>query len=87
MTDIIKTISSEITATFDCEVMKAVQRVEISVDRESLIKALQLAEKIVYCKDCKWRNRFGCALEIRDDSDRPNDDDYCSFGERKEADE
>lgn len=39
---------------------------------------------IVFCEDCKWRNKVGCALLIADDSDEPKDDDYCSYGERKE---
>lgn len=38
---------------------------------------------IVFCKECKWRGTVGCALSIVDDSDKPKDDDYCSFGERK----
>lgn len=39
---------------------------------------------LVRCKDCKWRNKAGCALEIVDDSDKPSDNDYCSYGERKD---
>lgn len=40
--------------------------------------------EVVRCKDCKWRGHLGCALKIVDDSDKPNDDDFCSFGERRE---
>lgn len=40
--------------------------------------------ELVRCKDCKWRGRLGCALRIADDSDKPKDDDFCSFGERRE---
>lgn len=43
--------------------------------------------EVVRCKDCKWRNKAGCALEIVDDSDKPSDDDYCSYGERKDNEE
>lgn len=39
--------------------------------------------EVVRCKDCKWRNKAGCALQIVDDSDKPSDNDYCSYGERK----
>jgi len=39
---------------------------------------------IVRCKDCKWYGHPGCAIRIVDDSDKPNDDDFCSFGERRE---
>ena len=40
--------------------------------------------RVVRCKDCKWHNEPGCAISIVDDSDRPGDEDYCSFGEMKE---
>lgn len=39
---------------------------------------------IVKCKDCKWRGIVGCcALDIVVEDDKPNDDDYCSYGEKK----
>lgn len=41
------------------------------------------AVEVVRCKDCKWFNDFGCAIRIVDDSDKPTENDYCSFGERK----
>ena len=44
------------------------------------------AVPVVRCKDCKWFNRFGCAVEIVDFTDRPTENDYCSFGERKDND-
>lgn len=40
--------------------------------------------EVVRCKDCKWRGRLGCAVTIVDESDEPKDDDFCSFGERRE---
>lgn len=43
------------------------------------------AVEVVRCKDCKWFNDFGCAIRIVDNSDKPKDNDFCSFGERKEA--
>lgn len=39
--------------------------------------------EIIRCKDCKWFGKVGCAVEIVDDSDKPTEDDYCSFAERK----
>lgn len=42
------------------------------------------AVPVVRCKDCKWFNRFGCAVEIVDFTDKPTENDYCSFGERKD---
>ena len=40
--------------------------------------------EIIRCKDCKWYGTSGCALWIVDETDYPQDDDYCSFGERKD---
>lgn len=40
--------------------------------------------EIVRCKDCKWFNDLGCAIRIVDESDKPREDDFCSFGERRE---
>ena len=42
------------------------------------------AVPVVRCKDCKWFNHFGCAIQIVDESDKPKEDDFCSFGERRE---
>lgn len=38
---------------------------------------------IVRCKDCKWFGDFGCAIRIVDDSDKPTENDFCSFAERR----
>lgn len=38
---------------------------------------------VVRCRDCKWFNNIGCAIKIVDDSDRPSENDFCSFAERK----
>lgn len=43
------------------------------------------AVKVVRCKDCKWREKLGCIVWIVDESDKPKDDDFCSWGERKES--
>lgn len=39
--------------------------------------------EVVRCKDCKWWNHPGCAVYIVDDSDRPHENDFCSFGQRR----
>ena len=39
------------------------------------------AEPVVRCKDCRWREETECT---RFSDIRPNDDDFCSRGERKE---
>ena len=38
--------------------------------------------EIIYCKDCKWYGSSGCAIRIVDDTDRPKENDFCSFAER-----
>lgn len=45
--------------------------------------AADVAE-VVRCKDCKWFGDIGCAIRIVDDSDRPSENDFCSFAERKD---
>lgn len=53
--------------------------------RAALTMAIEaLQTDIVRCKECKWRGHIGCAVQIVDESDRPNDNDFCSFGERRE---
>lgn len=37
---------------------------------------------VVRCKDCRWWNHAGCAIRIVDDTDKPQANDFCSFGER-----
>lgn len=39
--------------------------------------------EVVRCKDCKWFNDIGCAIRIVDDTDKPSEEDYCSFAERR----
>ena len=59
-------------------------------DKARIIAALEVtvvdAVDVVRCKDCKWFGDFGCAIRIVDDSDKPTENDFCSFAERK-ADE
>lgn len=37
------------------------------------------------CKDCKWFGELGCAINIVDDTDKPQENDFCSFAERKKG--
>ena len=39
--------------------------------------------EIIRCKDCKWFGDIGCAIEIVDIFDRPSENDFCSFAERR----
>lgn len=38
--------------------------------------------EVVRCKECKWFNDIGCAIGIVDDTDKPSEEDYCSYAER-----
>lgn len=42
------------------------------------------AVPVVRCKDCVWFGKAGCAILIVDDSDKPREYDFCSYGERKD---
>lgn len=88
--DIISIAMGELTATFDNEVMKAVQKVGIDVDKEELLKALELHRSLVRCGECihcadDWNGNqpmFTCELGRCGESVQPND--FCSYGERSE---
>ena len=54
---------------------------------ENILKNVPSAQtEIVRCKDCKWFNDIGCAIRIVDDTDKPSENDYCSFAERRTDD-
>lgn len=40
---------------------------------------------VVRCKECKWFNQSGCAIYIVDDTDKPTENDFCSYGERADT--
>ena len=58
---------------------------EIKVDAEDIYTRITglVADKVdvVRCKDCRHRDLFSCPLA---DNDFQKDDDYCSWGERRE---
>ena len=84
MKDIINIAMGELTAVVDNEVVKAVQKVGIDVDKEELLKALDLYRSLVWCRECKhsddkpiadgryWCNMHGSFMY------------YCSDGERED---
>ena len=43
--------------------------------------AEEMSKDKIRCKDCRWFNTDGCAIEIVDDEDKPKENDYCSFAE------
>lgn len=60
---------------------------QLRIDVDEIIERLKDIGAVipVRCKDCKWYGLAGCAIKIVDDTDKPAEDDYCSFGERKEG--
>lgn len=67
-------------ASWDCEYISRKEALE-ALEK---VKAMESAQpEIIRCKDCKWFGKAGCAIEIVDDSDKPTEDDYCSFAERR----
>ena len=59
---------------------------EAYMETKDMLKALPSVDavEVVRCKDCKWFNKLGCAISINDESDKPKETDFCSFGERKD---
>ena len=59
-------------------------------DAEELLNGIPTID-IVRCKECRWRNDYGCHNPIWGDgwanylSPSPREDDFCSYGERKES--
>lgn len=87
MSDIIKITMGKMQMALDGEVMKAVQNVGIDVDKDKLLEALQLADTLVRCKECKFREAnksiYRGAWYCSNHGDTVDLDDYCSYGERK----
>ena len=42
------------------------------------------AVEVVRCKDCHWRNR-NCCMHPTDGMNVTQDNDFCSYGERREG--
>ena len=92
-------IVSDAVEKVDEYIVKYVQQIGVNVDKDELIKVLKFDRgqyekgwndrdnEIVRCKDCKWYKRkypwnniYECSyLEAPMD-----DDDFCSWGERRE---
>ena len=56
---------------------------EIREIKRELGKLPSAQPEIVGCRDCKWFGKIGCAVQIVDESDRPSENDFCSFAERR----
>jgi hypothetical protein len=91
MKDIISIAMGELTTAFDNEVVKAVQKVGIDVDKEELVKALDLYHNLVRCGECKWLRYCETEeMELTLDCDHPDgggiprsEEWFCADGERE----
>ena len=54
---------------------------------EKLKKDENICIPVIRCKNCKWFGKAGCAINIVDDSDKPTENDFCSFAELNEEQE
>lgn len=54
---------------------------------ESVLQDMPTAKpELIRCKDCKWFGEIGCAIGVVDDTDKPTENDFCSFAERRSDD-
>ena len=86
MRDIINITMGELTTAFDNEVVKAVQKVGIDVDKEELLKALELYHNLVRCGECKYQEdceRILVLSSIYGEIEDYANLDFCSYGERE----
>lgn len=97
----IKVFQSNLEMQFEGEILKAVQRADITVDRDELIRALRYDREqyqkgfddarkgvvpVVRCEDCKYHYDCGVHFCNRLGMDCPDDSDfYCAYGERKDG--
>ena len=80
----IKVFTDELSLYYDNNIVEAVQRYDINVDKDELLKALRYdrqqydkgfadgkiaaIDEIVRCKDCKLRDTDGCYMSFYDDT-------------------
>lgn len=66
--------------------MRLTVPIEVKMDMDEIIERLKKDDfvRVVRCKDCRWFNCIGCAIRIVDETEKPKENDFCSFGERME---
>lgn len=72
---------------FDCEELECGKRWDGHTEKDVtrlLSLPTDVQPEIIRCKDCKWFGELGCAISIVDDTDKPSEEDFCSFAERRE---
>ena len=99
----IQMLETHVQTQIEDDIIKAVQSVGIAVDKGRLIRALQYdreqyargytdgwnkAMKVVRCKDCKhFATQGSICWCMRKAAMRVSAHDFCSFGEKREADD
>lgn len=80
----------EIDADMSCGKVRQRQKIRMALwQNAEQMPTLDVAP-VVRCKDCLWRGREECAMFYRCDCGEQHtwetDNDFCSYGERKEPD-
>ena len=69
-------------------VLKAITECEVNVDKDELVRALDITRRAVYCRECKYYEplRGVCKRSSADPYEQEvmDPDDFCSSGERRE---
>ena len=55
----------------------------VAFDGEQVCAHAERVQELIRCKDCKWFGKIGCAISVVDDTDKPTENDFCSFAERR----
>lgn len=91
----IEFITNELTKEISERIIRALEESDGIVVKKPVLKVSEYPfyveyrktvdwEPLVRCKDCMWFNTSACAIRIVDESDKPKENDFCSFGERRE---
>lgn len=72
-------------------VLKGIAECGVNVDKDELVRALDITRRAVYCQECKYYEplRGVCERSSADPYEQEimDTDDFCSNGERREEDD
>lgn len=85
-------METQIKQTVEGKIFNAISDLDITIDREGLIRAIEADRKVqegklvevVRCKDCKWNYENWCHHPDEIVSCKLRSDWFCPLGERKE---
>lgn len=55
----------------------------VATDGNKTCSHAEKVQELIRCRECKWFGEPGCAIHVVDDTDKPSENDYCSFAERR----